>query len=150
MDKEPESILQQPPTGRGVFEFAPGSHQKEYPKDHVHPDHERFHEGKAHSHGRFDKEDSRTIANKLAAEERRHDPPDTEEVQELKEDPTLPARMHGHEPSKGATIDAEIKEEDEEELRKKGAYGGMDAKHNSHGHGHSHGSEHSHERGHGR
>lgn len=38
--------------------------------------------------------------------------------------------MHGHEPSKGATIDAEIKEDEEKELQRKGAYGGMDAKKN--------------------
>jgi hypothetical protein len=28
--------------------------------------------------------------------------------------------MHGHEPSKGAKIDAEIRAEDEEELKRKG------------------------------
>lgn len=35
------------------------------------------------------------------------------------EDPTSVARAHGNEPSKGAKIDKEIMDEEEEELRKK-------------------------------
>ena len=38
----------------------------------------------------------------------------------MKKDPTLPARMHGNEPSRGAKIDAQIQAEEEEELRRKG------------------------------
>lgn len=37
-----------------------------------------------------------------------------------KKDPTLPAVMHGNEPSKGARIDAELQAEEEEMLQKKG------------------------------
>ena len=37
--------------------------------------------------------------------------------------PTLQARNHGNEPSKGAKIDAELKAEEEELLKKKGAFG---------------------------
>ena len=68
------------------------------------------------------------------------DAPDSKEVQQSKADPTLPvrnqkpcsvgcvkadsklkqARFHGNEPSRGAKIDAELKAEEEEELRKKG------------------------------
>lgn len=54
------------------------------------------------------------------------------------------ARMHGHKPGKGATIDAEIKAEEDAELEKKGAYGGMDSERNPQGHGHSHGHAHHH------
>jgi hypothetical protein len=38
----------------------------------------------------------------------------------LQQDATLPARSHGNEPSKGAKIDQMLKEEEEEELRRKG------------------------------
>jgi hypothetical protein len=36
---------------------------------------------------------------------------------------TLQARNHGNEPSKGAKIDQELREEEEEILKKKGAFG---------------------------
>lgn len=63
------------------------------------------------------------------------------EEAEFKKDPTLPVRKakcihayqgsrafykaknHGNEPSKGAKIDAELKAEDEEALKKKGSWG---------------------------
>ena len=38
----------------------------------------------------------------------------------MKKDPTLPAKMHGNEPSRGAKIDAQIQAEEGEELRRKG------------------------------
>lgn len=37
-----------------------------------------------------------------------------------KKDATLPAKMHGNEPSKGAKIDAELQAEEEATLKKKG------------------------------
>lgn len=36
---------------------------------------------------------------------------------------TLQAKNHGNEPSKGAKIDQELREEEEAELKKKGAFG---------------------------
>ncbi|KAG0652897.1 hypothetical protein D0Z07_0432 [Hyphodiscus hymeniophilus] len=82
----------------------------------------RFHEGKEHSHKALDSKDERSIANKLAREEKREKEgdEDTPEVAALKEDPTAPAKLHGNEPSRGAKIDAEIQQEEEEELRRKG------------------------------
>ncbi|KAF8854192.1 hypothetical protein BDZ45DRAFT_677080 [Acephala macrosclerotiorum] len=82
----------------------------------------RFHEGKEHSHKALDSKDERSIANKLAREEKREKEPEpeSEETKQLKKDPTLPAKMHGNEPSKGAKIDAQIQQEEEEELRRKG------------------------------
>jgi hypothetical protein len=67
-------------------------------------------------------EDERTIANKLAREEKREAEADKEdpETAKLHKDATLPARSHGNEPSKGAKIDQQLKEEEEEELRRKG------------------------------
>ncbi|QIW99085.1 hypothetical protein AMS68_004603 [Peltaster fructicola] len=83
----------------------------------------KFNEGKENSHKANDPKDERSIANRLAREEKRGEGEDTLEVQQLKEDPTLPARAHGNEPSKGAKIDKEIQEEEEEILKKKGAFG---------------------------
>jgi hypothetical protein len=68
-------------------------------------------------------EDERSIANKLEREEKRENEPDntlSEEDRASQIDATLPAKLHGNEPSKGAKIDQQIKEEEEEELRRKG------------------------------
>eukprot|EP01103_Thecamoeba_quadrilineata_P012754 TRINITY_DN336_c0_g3_i1.p1 TRINITY_DN336_c0_g3~~TRINITY_DN336_c0_g3_i1.p1 ORF type:complete len:114 (-),score=27.71 TRINITY_DN336_c0_g3_i1:132-473(-) len=83
----------------------------------------RFHQGKEHSHIANDSKDQRTIANKLEREKLRENEPDHElsiEDRAAQIDPTLPARLHGNEPSKGAKIDAQIQAEEEEELRRKG------------------------------
>ncbi|KAI9904277.1 hypothetical protein N3K66_000806 [Trichothecium roseum] len=83
-------------------------------------DHVPYEEGKENSHINLDSKDERSIANKLAAEERRGEQPDSPEVAQSKRDPTLPAVMHGNEPSKGAKIDAELQAEEQEELKQKG------------------------------
>ncbi|KAG6017817.1 hypothetical protein E4U43_008636 [Claviceps pusilla] len=99
----------------------------------------RYQEGKPGSHQLNDPsrlEDERSIANRLAAEEvciptldllrqltagqMQGEPQDDAETAALKKDPTLPARMHGNEPSRGAKIDAQIAAEEEEELKRKG------------------------------
>ncbi|KAM5539935.1 hypothetical protein V8D89_006438 [Ganoderma adspersum] len=51
--------------------------------------------------------------------------------------PLAPALMHGHKPSRGAQVDAQLQHEDEEELLAKGPYYGMC--HNGK-HKHEHGS----------
>ncbi|KAF2164981.1 hypothetical protein M409DRAFT_24882 [Zasmidium cellare ATCC 36951] len=87
---------------------------------------DRFKEGQPNSHKALDSKDERSIANKLAREEKRENEPEgenSEEARESKIDSTLPARMHGNEPSKGAKIDQQLKEEEEAELKKKGAFG---------------------------
>ncbi|KAL8924572.1 MAG: hypothetical protein Q9172_002606 [Xanthocarpia lactea] len=73
-------------------------------------------------HANLVAEDERSIANKLAREEKRQNEsePISKEARDSQVDPTLPAKNHGNEPSKGAKIDAEIKQEEEEMLRKKG------------------------------
>ncbi|KAK3202571.1 hypothetical protein GRF29_154g21689 [Pseudopithomyces chartarum] len=85
-------------------------------------DEARFHEGKPNSHLAQDSKDERSIANKLAREEKReHEPePMSEEARAAQIDATLPAKLHGNEPSKGAKIDQELKDEEEEYLRRKG------------------------------
>jgi len=65
-------------------------------------------------------EDQRSLANRLAAEQASDESEDTPEVAALKEDPTAPARMHGNKPSRGAKIDAQIMQEEQEELERKG------------------------------
>ena len=68
-------------------------------------------------------EDERSIANKLAREEARNEDDDahlSKEDKLSKIDATAPARAHGNEPSRGAKIDQQIREEEEEELRRKG------------------------------
>lgn len=59
-------------------------------------------------------EDERSIANRLAAANDQNDPSEgsgkkkTAEQIAGEHDPTLPARMHGNEPSRGAKIDKKI------------------------------------------
>ncbi|KAK0372264.1 hypothetical protein CLIM01_10376 [Colletotrichum limetticola] len=83
---------------------------------------ERFHEGKEHSHLATDSKDERSIANRLAAEEKKNKEGDEEESLETrlgKEDATLPAKLHGNKPSRGAEIDKQLQEEDELRLKQK-------------------------------
>ncbi|KAI6778936.1 uncharacterized protein J7T54_003872 [Emericellopsis cladophorae] len=80
---------------------------------------EPYQEGKENSHKNLDSKDERSIANKLAAEERNKGPSDDRETAASKKDPTLPATLHGNEPSKGAKLDAELQAEDEQRLREK-------------------------------
>ncbi|EKD21726.1 hypothetical protein MBM_00839 [Drepanopeziza brunnea f. sp. 'multigermtubi' MB_m1] len=122
--------------------------QKNVPKSQIEQEKKdnRFHEGKENSHKALDSKDERSIANKLAREEKVGQPSprdrwhrkkqvdgdandmqrqaeeeeESEETKALKKDPTLPAKMHGNEPSKGAKIDAQIQKEEEEELKRKG------------------------------
>ncbi|KAM0322668.1 hypothetical protein ACHAQA_009257 [Verticillium albo-atrum] len=87
-------------------------------QEHEQP--ERFHEGKEHAHNQLDPKDERSIANRLAAEEQKDGEEDSEETRLHKIDPTLPARAHGNEPSRGAKIDAQIEAEEQAELERKG------------------------------
>jgi len=82
----------------------------------------RFHEGKDNSHLANDSKDERSIKNKLEREEKRENEEEDLSIDEQRrrKDATLPARAHGNEPSKGAKIDQQIREEEEEELRRKG------------------------------
>eukprot|EP01083_Nonionella_stella_P317907 1159600_1 len=76
----------------------------------------QFHEGKVGSHKANDPKDERSIANRLAKETEEGEPEDekSREAELGKIDPTLPAKMHGNQPSKGALIDKEIQDEEAE------------------------------------
>ena len=68
-------------------------------------------------------EDQRSIANRLAAADSTNDNSSGKtkdaETKAGEIDPTLPARMHGNEPSRGAKIDKKIEDEEAELLRRK-------------------------------
>ncbi|EHK47433.1 uncharacterized protein TrAtP1_012457 [Trichoderma atroviride] len=100
----------------GVYEAGDQRNVKNSEMQHA----ERFNEGQEGSHIGLDSKDQRSIANRLAAEEQKSEPGDDRETAALKEDPTLPAKMHGNEPSRGAKVDAEIAAEEEEYLQRKG------------------------------
>ncbi|KAL7898427.1 hypothetical protein HDV63DRAFT_403644 [Trichoderma sp. SZMC 28014] len=100
----------------GVYEAGDQRNVKKSETQHA----ERYHEGQEGSHDTLDSKDQRSIANRLAAEERKSEPEDDRETAAVKQDPTLPARMHGNEPSRGAKVDAEIAAEEEEYLQRKG------------------------------
>merc|ERR1712187_455496 len=99
----------------GVYEAGD---QRNYKDSELRDQVDRFEEGKDNSHQATDSKDERSIANRLAAEEKNHDkePPKSLEHQRLEKDATLPARAHGNEPSKGAKIDQMLREEEEAEL----------------------------------
>ncbi|POS75162.1 hypothetical protein DHEL01_v206448 [Diaporthe helianthi] len=83
-----------------------------------------YEEGKENSHLDNDSKDERSIANRLAAAKDQNDPEDgsgkkkTAEQIAGEQDPTLPAKMHGNEPSRGAKIDKSIEDEEAEILRR--------------------------------
>ncbi|EAW13163.1 uncharacterized protein ACLA_016090 [Aspergillus clavatus NRRL 1] len=83
---------------------------------------ERYNEGQRGSHKNLDSKDERSIANKLAAQEKHSGVSSNYQPEAAlsKRDPTAPATRHGHEPSKGAKIDKELQEEDDQRLREKG------------------------------
>ncbi|KAF2473657.1 uncharacterized protein BDR25DRAFT_301838 [Lindgomyces ingoldianus] len=104
--------------GPGVYEAGDQRNYKDSELDTV----SRFHEGKPNSHLANDSKDERTIANKLAREEQRAREPEQKDIEQerYERDATLPARAHGNEPSKGAKIDQELREEEEDYLARKG------------------------------
>ncbi|AEO54693.1 hypothetical protein MYCTH_2115472 [Thermothelomyces thermophilus ATCC 42464] len=78
----------------------------------------RCNKGTANSHLQNDSKDQRSLSKRAAAEVSQQE--ESHETSRHKKDPTLPAKAHGNEPSKGAQIDAELQAEDEELMKKKG------------------------------
>ncbi|PYH89779.1 hypothetical protein BO71DRAFT_335935 [Aspergillus ellipticus CBS 707.79] len=107
---------------RAIYEAGD---QRNPPQSAV-PGRSPYAEGQTHSHQELDSKDQRSIANKLASQERKpesdhhHNFVKNPEAEMSKQDPTKPAKMHGNEPSKGAKIDADLQAEDEQRLREKG------------------------------
>ncbi|KAK4466644.1 hypothetical protein QBC42DRAFT_282090 [Cladorrhinum samala] len=80
----------------------------------------RFQEGAPNSHQFNDSKDSRSLGNRAAAEKQSSDSAqESLETTLGKRDPTLPAKIHGNKPSRGAEIDAELQADDEATLKKK-------------------------------
>ncbi|KAM0202351.1 hypothetical protein ACHAPA_011556 [Fusarium lateritium] len=101
---------------RGVYEAGDQRNAPESERNTQDP----YNEGKENSHDNLDSKDERSIANRLAAAEKETEAGDDLQTAQIKQDPTLPARAHGNEPSKGAKIDAQIQQEEQEELERKG------------------------------
>lgn len=82
----------------------------------------RYEEGKEGAHNRIDSKDERTIANNLEDAKRVEKKEKEEEERKEQErlNPTSIAKSHGNEPSRGAKIDEQLAQEEEEELRRKG------------------------------
>ncbi|KAJ9646046.1 uncharacterized protein PV06_01887 [Exophiala oligosperma] len=91
-----------------------------------------YEEGQKNSHQSNDSKDQRSIGNRLAAagpqndDSSRHTLSAEDKAGQI--DPTLPARMHGNEPSRGAKIDKEIEDEEAAILAKKDAAKGGSGK----------------------
>lgn len=64
--------------------------------------------------------DSRSLGNRAQQAEKHEREQDEHDASKTITDPLAPARAHGNEPSRGAKIDAQLQEEEEEELRRKG------------------------------
>jgi len=96
------------------------AHEQRPPK-HTNKNLRKKHDqGEHHVYEDIESEDERGIGKKITAlYSRTHEwtnPPHADP----KVDPLGPATSHGNEPSKGAKVDAELKEEEEELLRRKG------------------------------
>ncbi|KAI4146352.1 MAG: hypothetical protein LQ341_002116 [Variospora aurantia] len=92
--------------GRGVYEAG----DQRNVKDSEIKQADRYKEGQPNSH----------LANDSSTHREKEPEPISQEARDSQAEPTLPAKKHGNEPSKGAKIDAEIQQEEEEMLKKKG------------------------------
>ncbi|KEF55386.1 uncharacterized protein A1O9_08136 [Exophiala aquamarina CBS 119918] len=81
-----------------------------------------YEEGQSNSHQDNDSKDQRSIANRLAQASPQNDDTSgkdkSDETKAGEIDPTLPAKMHGNEPSRGAKVDKNIADEEAEIIRK--------------------------------
>lgn len=64
--------------------------------------------------------DERSIGNRLAAAEKDNKLEKQGVNSKTVDDPLAPAQAHGNEPSRGAKVDAELQNEEEEYLKRKG------------------------------
>jgi phage protein D len=67
-----------------------------------------------------DSKDSQTLNNRVQHEKEKEKEEDKERAERLHADPTAAAEAHHNKPSRGAIIDKQIQEEEDEILRKKG------------------------------
>ncbi|OBZ68557.1 hypothetical protein A0H81_11517 [Grifola frondosa] len=83
-----------------------------------------FEAGQKNAHDLFDPKDNRTLQNRLKQEKKAERDSERAENAKTVTDPLEPAQRQGHEPSRGAQIDADLKREDEELMNKKDPYNG--------------------------
>ncbi|KAL2865167.1 uncharacterized protein BJX67DRAFT_189264 [Aspergillus lucknowensis] len=109
----------------GKASFYEAGDQRNEPRSVI-QERERYEQGEKGSHKAIDAKDERSIGNRLAAQSKEadsshHHNRDIQPEAELsKKDPLKPAKLHGNEPSKGAKIDKQLQEDDDQRLREKG------------------------------
>ncbi|KAI0326755.1 hypothetical protein GY45DRAFT_1437414 [Cubamyces sp. BRFM 1775] len=81
-------------------------------------------QGQKNAHDIFDPKDNRNLDIRMQQEKKMEREAEREERAQTVTDPLEPAQRQGHEPSRGAQVDAELQREDEENVRKKGPYNG--------------------------
>ncbi|KAG8847691.1 hypothetical protein FRB96_001423 [Tulasnella sp. 330] len=91
--------------------------QKNAPQEE---DMDRYNHGKENAHAPFDIKDSRSLADRAAASVKREAEEDAATAEANSKPPTAAALDHGNKPSRGAEIDEEIQNAEEEELKDKG------------------------------
>ncbi|EMD42339.1 hypothetical protein CERSUDRAFT_90956 [Gelatoporia subvermispora B] len=79
-----------------------------------------FEGGQRNAHDIHDPKDSRTLNRRAQAEKKQWEDEEREEQEQTITNPLAPAEKQGHQPSRGAQVDAELQRDDEEQLKKKG------------------------------
>ncbi|KAI0937407.1 hypothetical protein AcV5_005323 [Taiwanofungus camphoratus] len=82
-----------------------------------------FEAGQKNAHNLFDLDDNRTLTNRLEQEKKMERESVERDNANAVTDPLEPAQKHGHQPSRGAQVDAELQREDEEAMKNKGSFG---------------------------
>jgi len=78
-----------------------------------------FEAGQKNAHDIHDPQDNQTLNNRRLREEKQEREADRKAESKTVTNPLAPAERQGHEPSRGAQVDAELQREDEEMLQKK-------------------------------
>jgi len=81
--------------------------------------------GQRNAHDIHDLTDSRSLNNRAKQEAKTERDADRAAEAKTVTNPLAPAERQGHEPSRGAQVDAELQREEEELLKKKGGFKGM-------------------------
>ncbi|KAI0370452.1 hypothetical protein BV20DRAFT_1052481 [Pilatotrama ljubarskyi] len=81
-------------------------------------------QGQRNAHNVFDPKDDRNLEIRMKQEKKMERQAERDERAQTVSDPLEPAQRHGHQPSRGAQIDADLQREDEENIKKKGPWNG--------------------------
>ncbi|KAI0830831.1 hypothetical protein BC628DRAFT_905972 [Trametes gibbosa] len=81
--------------------------------------------GQKNAHNIFDSKDNRKLDVRMQQEHKLERQTEQSDNTKTVTDPLEPAQRQGHEPSRGAKIDAELQKEDEETVRNMGPFNDM-------------------------